>query len=91
MILVFSCLSSRLHYLFNTTRPLPLKYILRLHWKYSVLLVDTGIMHAASHILPGLRKPKLLDQVRLALRTKHDRLRSEQASVPWIRRFILLH
>jgi hypothetical protein len=33
-------------------------------------------------------KPKLLDQVRLALRTRHDRLRTEQIYVAWIKRFI---
>jgi integron integrase len=35
--------------------------------------------------------PKLLDRVRSAARTKHLSLRTEQAYVYWIRRFILFH
>ena len=37
------------------------------------------------------RNPKLLDQVRDVLRRKHFSLRTEQAYVGWIRRFILYH
>src|SRR5881628_1081413 len=36
-------------------------------------------------------KPKLLDQVRDAIRVKHYSIRTEQAYVDWIRRFILFH
>jgi integrase len=36
-------------------------------------------------------KPKLLDQVRDAIRTRHYSYRTEQAYVGWIRRFILFH
>src|SRR4030067_2688182 len=36
-------------------------------------------------------KPKLLDQVRAAIRTKHYSLKTEKAYVHWIRRFILHH
>jgi len=39
---------------------------------------------------PGAR-PRLLDQVREALRVRHYSLRTEQAYVGWIRRFILFH
>jgi integron integrase len=35
------------------------------------------------------KKPKLLDQVRVAIRTKNYSYRTEQAYVQWIRRFIL--
>ena len=35
--------------------------------------------------------PRLLDQVRNVLRTKHYSIRTEQAYVDWIRRFILFH
>ncbi len=35
--------------------------------------------------------PKLLDRVRLAIRTRHLSLRTEQAYVQWIHRFILFH
>ena len=37
------------------------------------------------------QKPKLLDQVRETLRIKHYALRTEQAYVNWIKRFILFH
>jgi integron integrase len=36
-------------------------------------------------------KPRLLDQVRLAIRTRHYSRRTEEAYVGWIRRFILFH
>ena len=34
---------------------------------------------------------KLLDQVRDAIRTKHYSIRTEEAYVNWVRRFILFH
>ncbi|WP_197253242.1 phage integrase N-terminal SAM-like domain-containing protein, partial [Paenibacillus dendritiformis] len=37
----------------------------------------------------GGQEPRLLDQVRGRLRLKHYSLRTEQAYVAWIRRFIL--
>jgi integron integrase len=37
------------------------------------------------------RKPKLLDQVREAMRTRHYSLRTEKAYVQWIKRFIFFH
>jgi hypothetical protein len=36
-------------------------------------------------------KPKLLDQVRNIIRRKHYRIRTEQAYVDWIKRFIIYH
>lgn len=36
-------------------------------------------------------QPKLLDQVRAVIRTLHYSIRTEQAYVDWIRRFILFH
>jgi len=36
-------------------------------------------------------KPKILDQVRYAIRVRHLSYRTEQAYVDWIRRFILFH
>jgi integron integrase len=36
-------------------------------------------------------QPRLLDLVRVAIRTKHYSLRTEEAYVGWIRRFILFH
>ncbi|MYM25300.1 tyrosine-type recombinase/integrase [Duganella sp. FT135W] len=35
--------------------------------------------------------PKLLDQVRDLIRTKHYSIRTEQAYVDWVRRFVLFH
>jgi site-specific recombinase XerD len=39
--------------------------------------------------LPG--KPKLLDLVRETIRRKHYSIRTEEASVDWIKRFIFFH
>jgi site-specific recombinase XerD len=36
-------------------------------------------------------EPRLLDRVRAAIRTRHYSIRTEQAYVGWIRRFILFH
>ena len=36
-------------------------------------------------------KPRLLDRVRAALRSRHDSRRTEQAYVAWIRRYIFFH
>jgi hypothetical protein len=38
-----------------------------------------------------VRKPKLLDQVREAIRTRHYSLRTEEAYVGWNKRFIFFH
>jgi len=38
-----------------------------------------------------LSPPKLVDQVRTAIRLKHYSLRTEEAYWHWIRRFILFH
>ena len=37
------------------------------------------------------QKPKLLEQVRLILRTKHNGLRTEESYINWIKRFIIFH
>ncbi len=37
------------------------------------------------------RPKKLLDPVRDAIRLKHDSIRTEDAYVNWIRRYILFH
>ena len=37
------------------------------------------------------RKPKLLDQVRTTIRRKHYSIRTEEAYVDWIKRYILCH
>src|ERR671923_2519778 len=48
-------------------------------------------MSYISRFYQDSRKPKLLDQVRLAIRTRHYSIRTEEAYVQWIRRFILFH
>ena len=40
---------------------------------------------------PSPQPPRLLDQVRDAIRLRHFSLRTEQAYVRWIKRFILFH
>jgi len=37
------------------------------------------------------RPKKLLDQMREALQTQHHSIRTEQAYVDWVKRFILFH
>jgi hypothetical protein len=37
------------------------------------------------------KPPKLLDQVRERIRTKHYSIRTEDSYVDWVRRFILFH
>jgi integron integrase len=44
-----------------------------------------------THYRAGPNSPKLLDQVRLALRLKHYSRRTEEAYLDWIKRFILFH
>ena len=39
----------------------------------------------------GSGKPKLLEQVRQLLRLRHYSLRTEEAYLAWIRRYILFH
>ena len=41
--------------------------------------------------MPQQQPPKLLDQVRQALRVKHYSRRIENSYVNWIKRFILFH
>jgi site-specific recombinase XerD len=48
-------------------------------------------MSSISRFYQNSRKPKLLDQVRLAVRTRLYSIRTEEAYVQWIRRFILFH
>jgi integrase len=49
-----------------------------------------GMPQTLSPVVPS-DKPKLLDQVRNAIRRKHFSIRTEQAYTDWIRRFILFH
>ncbi len=49
---------------------------------------DRGTLPVRSSEMP---KPKLLDQVREALRVRHYSLRTEDTYIHWIKRFILFH
>jgi len=48
-------------------------------------------MDNTKHNTTTTDKPKLLDQVRAAIRTRHYSIRTEEAYVQWIKRFILFH
>ena len=41
--------------------------------------------------IAAVQKPKLLDQVRAAIRVRHYSLRTEDTYVHWIKRFIFFH
>jgi len=48
-------------------------------------------MTAIQSNLVSPNKPRLLDRVRAAIRTKHYSIRTEEAYIQWIKRFILFH
>jgi Phage integrase, N-terminal SAM-like domain len=55
-------------------------------------VVDGGLNSKARvQTLPTSPKPKLLDQVRQAIRKRHYSDRTEKAYVHWIKRFIFFH
>jgi len=56
-----------------------------------VTLAKMPDMAVTLPIQAARNKPKLLDQVRDVIRRKHFSIRTEQAYVDWIRRFILFH
>jgi hypothetical protein len=47
------------------------------------------VPHIRQH--PPSNKPKLLDQVRAVIRRKHYSVRTEEAYLNWIKRYILFH
>jgi hypothetical protein len=53
--------------------------------------VLSEIMSYINRFSDDSRNPKLLDQVRLDIRTRHYSIRTEEAYVQWIKRFILFH
>ena len=57
------------------------------------LVVIDGGMNAKAYvqILPTTQKPKLLEQVRQAIRTRHYSYMTEKAYLGWIKRFIFFH
>jgi hypothetical protein len=68
----------------------------RIAW-FSALSEDSSMVLAAKQlaVLPSnpqaTQAPRLLDRVREAIRARHDSLRTEEAYVGWIRRFMLFH
>ena len=50
-----------------------------------------GPLRAGAALQPAVPRPRLLDQVRDAIRTRHYSYRTEEAYVGWIKRFILFH
>jgi integron integrase len=48
-------------------------------------------MNTSLAVAEAPRKPKFLDQVRRGLRLRHYSIRTEEAYVDWIRRFIVFH
>ena len=48
-------------------------------------------MDGPRNLAPARGQPRLLDQVRDVIRRLHYSIRTEQAYVDWIRRFILFH
>lgn len=50
---------------------------------------ETIERNATAHAVA--QQPRLLDQVRAAIRTRHYSLRTEQAYCHWIKRYILFH
>jgi integron integrase len=56
----------------------------------TLAVIDGGLNFNAS-VQPPTQKPKLLDQVRQAIRTRHYSYRTEKAYVHWIKRFVFFH
>jgi hypothetical protein len=55
----------------------------------TLAVIDRGLnVKARVHPLPSTGKPKLLEQVRQAIRTRHYSARTEETYVHWIKRFI---
>jgi len=48
-------------------------------------------MEYRKYVMRKEGKPRLLDRVRYKIRVKHYSIRTEQAYIDWIRRFILFH
>lgn len=48
------------------------------------------MLHRIQYVYPN-KKSRLLDQVRYAIRARHYSIRTEEAYVQWIRRYILFH
>ena len=59
---------------------------------HSLAVIDGGSnFKAAVQTQPAIQKPKLLEQVRQAIRTRHYSYMTEKAYVHWIKRYIFFH
>jgi len=58
----------------------------------TLAVIDGGLnLKASVEPLITTQKPRLLDQVRQAIRTRHYSYRTEKAYVHWIKRFVFFH
>ncbi len=58
----------------------------------TLAVIDGGVNRQANHqALSTGQKPKLLEQVRQAIRTRHYSYRTEKAYVHWVKRYIFFH
>ena len=58
----------------------------------TLAVIDGGLnLKASVEPLITTQKPRLLDQVRQAIRTRHYSYRTEKAYVHWIKRYIFFH
>ena len=58
----------------------------------TLAVIDGGSNFKATvQTQPAIHKPKLLEQVRQAIRTRHYSYMTEKAYVHWIKRFIFFH
>ena len=53
-----------------------------------LFMVSSAAQRLVPTQMPAAQTPKLLDRVRAAIRARHYSLRTEEAYVGWIRRFI---
>ena len=58
----------------------------------TLAVIDGGLnVKVRVHPLPSTGKPKLLEQFKQAIRTRHYSDRTEKAYVHWIKRYIFFH
>src|SRR5881296_4376727 len=58
----------------------------------TLAVIEGGIQKRTGvQTIPTTSKPKLLEQVRETIRTRHYSYRTEKAYVHWIKRFIFFH
>src|SRR5947207_8824375 len=60
-------------------------------WSGASLVCDPQELEPPHAPLPATQSPRLLDQLRAAIRVRHYSPRTEEAYAGWVRRFILFH